>query len=71
MPIYMIIGFYEKNPLFGVVYVWTISGVHYKHADQSNPDLYNRQVLNNTTAIMIYQGLFLIAATSYMVYEKT
>jgi len=69
-PIFMIASFYEHNPLFGLVYLWTIIGMHSKHADESKPVFYSEGVLSNTTAILIYYCLFLAASTAWFAYSK-
>ena len=68
-PIFMILSFYEKNPLFGSVFVWTIIGMHTKHANPDTPE-YNVNVTNNTTAILIYFILFLVLSTANFIKEK-
>jgi len=49
-PIFMILSFYEKNPLFGFVFTWTLIGMASKHSDESDKTFYDQGVLSNVTA---------------------
>lgn len=69
-PVFMILSYYEKNPLFGFVFFWTVIGVHSKHGDESNTAMYNVNVTRNTTANLIYFGFFLVLSTARFLQEK-
>jgi len=63
--IYAIATFRERNPLFGLIYIWVLLAIRSRHPQSEFED-----IQTNTSWILIIHAVYLVMVSSLVIFEK-
>jgi len=63
LAVYIIFTLYERNPLFGLVYIWVLFAIRDFESMHS-------QIVSTCSTLLIIHGIYIVTVTAYCLWQK-